>query len=135
MPYRYALLKPLRAPGAEDWNAAILARPCLGIEVTEPELAARCVLGNIDPQHLGGIDTPRRDLAAAPQSGHRRSRHRTVSRARDAHDAAPDAARRDLRRLGGQRRHLYARRRGDWERLQRRSAAPVEIAASPLICG
>lgn len=54
MIFRYAFLKPVRAQGAEGWNAPILAEPCLGIEVTEPELARRCSLGNIDPQHLGG---------------------------------------------------------------------------------
>lgn len=54
MAYRYALLRPVRAPGAEAHNRPILMTPCLGIEVTEPELAARCVLGNIDPQHIGG---------------------------------------------------------------------------------
>lgn len=53
--YRYGLLKPLRAPGACEHNAAWLGQDTIGIEVTEPELAANCGLGNIDPQHLGGI--------------------------------------------------------------------------------
>lgn len=53
MKYKYALLAPLRAPDAEARNSAILGRSCLGIEVTEPQLAERCCLGNIDPQHSG----------------------------------------------------------------------------------
>ena len=35
-------------------NEAALTGQVLGIEVTEPGLAARCSLGNIDPQHAGG---------------------------------------------------------------------------------
>ena len=49
--YRFGLLKPSRAAGAETHNAPLLGRCTLGIEVTEVELAARCWLGNIDPQH------------------------------------------------------------------------------------
>jgi hypothetical protein len=52
--YRYGLVKPQRAQGAPEHNAAWLGPDTLGIEVTEPELAARCGLGNIDPQHCGG---------------------------------------------------------------------------------
>jgi hypothetical protein len=51
--YQYGLLKPERVPGAELTNAALLGPQTLGIEVTEPSLAARCGLGNIDPQHSG----------------------------------------------------------------------------------
>lgn len=51
--YRYGLLKPDRVPGAELTNAPLLGPQTLGIEVTEPSLAARCGLGNIDPQHSG----------------------------------------------------------------------------------
>ena len=51
MVYRYALLKPLRAQGADVHNAPLLGAATLGVEVTEPELARRCGLGNIDPQH------------------------------------------------------------------------------------
>jgi hypothetical protein len=54
MPYRYACLRPTRAPDSESWNAPILADNCFGIEVTEPELVLRCRFGNLDPQHLGG---------------------------------------------------------------------------------
>lgn len=53
MLYPIALLLPHRAPGAQRHNAAILGRPCLGIEVTEPALAAACQFGNLDPQHTG----------------------------------------------------------------------------------
>jgi hypothetical protein len=54
MTYRYGLLAASRAAGAEASNELWLGPDTLGIEVTEPELAARCGLGNIDPQHLGG---------------------------------------------------------------------------------
>lgn len=57
MIYQYGYVKPQRARGAEVHNAAWLGPRTLGIEVTELELAARCGLGNIDPQHLGGIPT------------------------------------------------------------------------------
>lgn len=54
--YTYALLDPRRSPEAHAHNDEILGdgATVLGIEVTVPELAARCGLGNIDPQHLGG---------------------------------------------------------------------------------
>jgi hypothetical protein len=58
--YRYGLLKPQRAPGAREHNALWLAPATLGIEVTDPELAADCGLGNIDPQHLFAVS----DIAA-----------------------------------------------------------------------
>ncbi len=53
MPYRYALLRPLRAADADAHNAPLLGLDSFGIEVTEPELAGRCGLGNLDPQHSG----------------------------------------------------------------------------------
>lgn len=46
--FRYALLHP------RGDNTEILAGDVLGIEVTIPAFAAKCGLGNIDPQHLGG---------------------------------------------------------------------------------
>ena len=49
--YRYGLLDPRPDPVAEITNAALLQAPTLGIEVTVPSLAARCSLGNLDPQH------------------------------------------------------------------------------------
>src|SRR5665213_1053865 len=49
--HAFALLRPSRALGAEAANAGLLGPYTLGIEVTEPELAARCGLGVIDPQH------------------------------------------------------------------------------------
>lgn len=51
--YRYALLLPVQAQGAEAHNAPLLGPATLGIEVTEAALAARCGLGNLDPQHDG----------------------------------------------------------------------------------
>jgi hypothetical protein len=54
MTYRYALLDP--RPGADN-EPVFASGPLLGIEVTVPALAARCELGNIDPQHSGGDPT------------------------------------------------------------------------------
>jgi len=55
-PCSYGILDPRNTPEAHAHNDAILndGSTVLGIEVTVPELAARCGLGNIDPQHLGG---------------------------------------------------------------------------------
>ena len=50
--YTYALLDP--RVGAADENLRLLGAGTLGIEVTVPELARGCGLGNIDPQHGGG---------------------------------------------------------------------------------
>lgn len=64
--YTVAALDPRRTPQAEEHNNRVLAGPVLGIEVTIPDLAARCSLGNIDPQHLGGGgDTSRAAIDAA----------------------------------------------------------------------
>lgn len=50
--YTYALLDP--RPAARAMTLAGLAvTPTLGVEVTIPELADACQLGNIDPQHAG----------------------------------------------------------------------------------
>ena len=54
--YPCALLTPSRAPGAAEFNAPLLGSHTLGIEVTEPDLAAGCGRGNIDPQHSPGGD-------------------------------------------------------------------------------
>ena len=51
--YTYGLLDP-RA-GAAGENLPLLGATTLGIELTVPELLLRCGLGNIDPQHGGGI--------------------------------------------------------------------------------
>ncbi len=51
--FSYDLLLPAGATGAKRHNEQVLRDLTLGIEVTEPELAARCRLGNIDPQHDG----------------------------------------------------------------------------------
>lgn len=51
----YRLFDPRPTDEAKAANEAIFALgPVLGIEVTVPALAARCELGNIDPQHSGG---------------------------------------------------------------------------------
>lgn len=47
-------------PVGREAALAVLARPTFGVEVTVPELARECVLGNRDPQHMGG----RADLSA-----------------------------------------------------------------------
>lgn len=54
--WRFARLWPQRHPRAGE-NEAALGGSTLGVEVTEPALAARCGLGNIDPQHGGGNPT------------------------------------------------------------------------------
>ena len=51
--YAYGLLDP--RVGASGRNLALLGAATLGIEVTVPELARRCGLGNIDPQHGSGV--------------------------------------------------------------------------------
>ena len=61
MSYRYAVLDPRtdarNKATADVANEAIFEDApagVLGIEVTVPALAARCALGNVDPQHTGG---------------------------------------------------------------------------------
>ena len=49
--HQYGLLLPTIAEGAEEHNTRLLGPYTLGIKVTEPSLAARCGLGNIDSQH------------------------------------------------------------------------------------
>lgn len=65
MRYRHALLTPSRLPGAEAWNDSWLGPTTLGVEVTEAELASRCGLGNIDPQHGFGGGRGRAAIEAA----------------------------------------------------------------------
>ena len=48
---KYGILDPRKTPEAQVNNNALLNEQTLGIEVTIPELADRCKLGNIDPQH------------------------------------------------------------------------------------
>lgn len=50
--FSYGVLDP--RPGACKHNLQLLGKRTLGIEVTIPEFARRCGLGNIDPQHGGG---------------------------------------------------------------------------------
>jgi hypothetical protein len=55
--YRFGSLAPVRSPGAGPINQRLLGAATLGIEVTEPELALQCGLGNLDPQHgPDGVD-------------------------------------------------------------------------------
>jgi hypothetical protein len=51
--YCVGLLTPTRVEGGDARNAELLGPLTLGIEVTEAELAVRCGLGVIDPQHGG----------------------------------------------------------------------------------
>ena len=60
--YTYGLLDPRAGAGGE--NQHLLGATTLGIEVTMPELALHCGLGNIDPQHGGGIGVGAPDTAA-----------------------------------------------------------------------
>ena len=60
--YRYGLLDP--TIGAVGKNLRLLGSATLGIEVTVPHLARRCGLGNIDPQHGGGIRVGVSDFTA-----------------------------------------------------------------------
>lgn len=52
--YRCGLLDPRPSPMAIRTNSTLLGPRTLGIEVTDPVLAAGCGLGNIDPQHRPG---------------------------------------------------------------------------------
>jgi hypothetical protein len=63
---RFLQLDPRQTPEALATNNEILnAGQVLGIEVTVPKLAARCDLGNVDPQHTGGrSDTAAIEVAA-----------------------------------------------------------------------
>jgi hypothetical protein len=62
--YRFALLHPAeQTPQQTAENDRVSGTTTLGVEVTKPELAARCGLGNIDPQHSGGGD-PRAAIEA-----------------------------------------------------------------------
>ena len=51
--YTYGLLDP--RTGAAGEYLSLLGAKTLGIEVTVPELARLCGLGNVDPQHGGGL--------------------------------------------------------------------------------
>jgi hypothetical protein len=55
--FLFGLLKAEREPGAEPHNAPWLGEATLGVEVIEPALAARCRLGNVDPQHSSADDS------------------------------------------------------------------------------
>jgi hypothetical protein len=53
--YNFVILSPAglcaRRPELTDANEKVFLNPVLGIEVTEPLLASRCLFGNIDPEH------------------------------------------------------------------------------------
>lgn len=49
--YKYGILRTDNSEVAQLHNETLLGPNTLGIEVTRPDLAARCGLGNIDPQH------------------------------------------------------------------------------------
>lgn len=51
--YRYSLIDP-RPDSRKGELEALTSTTVLGVEVTVPELAQACSLGNIDPQHSGG---------------------------------------------------------------------------------
>lgn len=64
--YNYGLLDP--AAGASGVNLQLLGATTFGIEVTVPELARHCGLGNIDPQHNGGIGVGSSGISAIEAS-------------------------------------------------------------------
>lgn len=49
--FRHGILEPDADAARNPNNRALLGNATLGIEVTDPDLAAACGLGNIDPQH------------------------------------------------------------------------------------
>lgn len=52
--FQFVVLDPRPTQAGDQANAAVFQKArVLGIEVTVPALAARCDLGNIDPQHTG----------------------------------------------------------------------------------
>ena len=61
--YTCGLFDPGAGAGG-DGNVRLLGPMTLGVEVTVPELARRCGLGNIDPQHGGGVGAGTADTAA-----------------------------------------------------------------------
>lgn len=65
--YEFALLDPRPIPAAREANKRIFANikgEVLGVEMTLPEFADKCTLGNIDPQHTDkDIHTAAIDLA------------------------------------------------------------------------
>lgn len=55
MSYQFCSVDP-RPQSREAEVARLSIKPTLGVEVTISELAAVCSLGNIDPQHMDGLD-------------------------------------------------------------------------------
>jgi hypothetical protein len=53
MAYTHATIDP-RPAAREAALADLASTPSFGLEMTVPDLAAACSLGNLDPQHLGG---------------------------------------------------------------------------------
>lgn len=57
--YHFAVLDPRNIPAAQQANQEIINAAdggVYGVEVTVPEIAARCDLGNLDPQHTQGLN-------------------------------------------------------------------------------
>lgn len=55
--YSYTIVDPRPASREAELKRLAATPNVLGIEVTVPELAAACGLGNLDPQHTGGDST------------------------------------------------------------------------------
>lgn len=55
--YSYTIVDPRPASREAELKRLAATPNVLGIEVTVPELAAACELGNLDPQHTGGTAT------------------------------------------------------------------------------
>ena len=102
--YTFGLLAPSATAGAAEANAPWLGPMTLGIEVTEPALARRCGLGNIDPQHgCGHGDGPGRGASAIEAALHwpPPPRHARLVTVRPDADAIGAMAILALRALGG----------------------------------
>lgn len=68
--FRFGLIDPRPTKEARDLNGKLFENPngVLGIEVTIPEYAEQCSLGNIDPQHTeGDIERAAIDIASTFQ--------------------------------------------------------------------
>lgn len=63
-PYRFGLVWPSRHPKASE-TMSLLGPRTMGIEVTDPDLAMQCGLGNLDPQHGGTEGDPLAAIEAA----------------------------------------------------------------------
>jgi len=64
--YNYGVLRVDSGEGVRQHNEKLLGPNTLGVEITRPDLAAQCGLGNIDPQH--DISSPHSDSSAILES-------------------------------------------------------------------